>query len=164
MTKVSNTIKNIAACAIFYWACGTIYAQTVKVEGAWVRTTVPGQKGTGGFMKLTSDQDMKLVGIASPVAGVGEVHEMSMDGGVMKMRALPNGIDLPAGKTIELKPGGFHLMLMDLKQDLPKDTAIPISLLFKDKAGKDVKMEIKVPVSARAPGMGSAEQMEMHKH
>lgn len=115
-------------------------------------------------MKITAKQDMKLVGISSPVAGVSEVHEMSMDGGVMKMRALPDGIELPAGKTVELKPGGFHLMLMDLKQALPKDTMIPLSLTFKDKAGKDVKVEIKVPVSARAPAMGSAEQMDMHKH
>jgi periplasmic copper chaperone A len=136
----------------------------VKVEGAWVRTAVPGQSGTGGFMKLTADQDMKLVGVASPVAGVGEVHEMGMDGGVMKMRALPNGLDLPAGKVVELKSGGFHLMLMALKQALPKDSSIPVTLLLKDKSGKDVKMEIKVPVLARAPGMGSAEQMDVHKH
>jgi periplasmic copper chaperone A len=125
---------------------------------------VAGQQGTGGFMKITAKQDMKLVGISSPVAGVSEVHEMSMDGGVMKMRALPDGLELPAGKTVELKPGGFHLMLMDLKHALPKDTMIPLSLTFKDKAGKDVKVEIKVPVSARAPAMGSAEQMDMHKH
>jgi periplasmic copper chaperone A len=160
----SNTIKLIAACATFYWASGTIYAQTVKVEGAWVRTTVQGQMGTGGFMKLTADQDMKLVGVASPVAGVGEVHEMSMDGGVMKMRALTQGLDLPAGKAVELKPGGFHVMLMELKQALPKDSTIPVTLLFKDKAGKDVKMEIKMPVAARAPGGAASNEHDMHKH
>ena len=115
-------------------------------------------------MKITAKQDMKLVGISSPVAGVGEVHEMAMNAGVMTLRALPNGIDLPAGKTIELKPGGIHLMLMDLKQALPKDSTIPMTLLLKDKAGKELTMEIKVPVSARAPAMGSAEQMDMHKH
>jgi periplasmic copper chaperone A len=161
----SNTIKLIAACAIFYWANGTIYAQTVKIEGAWVRTTVQGQMGTGGFMKLTADQDMKLISVTSPVAGIGEVHEMRMDGGVMKMRALPNGLDLPAGKAVELKPGGFHVMLMDLKQALPKDTTIPVTLMFKDKAGKDVKMDIKVPVATRAPGDGAASNgHDMHKH
>jgi periplasmic copper chaperone A len=119
-------------------------------------------------MKLTADQDMKLVGVATPVAGVGEVHEMRMDGGVMKMRALPS-LDLPAGKTVELKSGGNHIMLMDLKQALAKDSNVPMTLLFKDKAGKDVKMEIKVPVSARAPGSenanGSVHKMDdPHKH
>jgi periplasmic copper chaperone A len=171
MNHLSNTIKSIAAPAIFYWAAAllsfNLQAQTsadIKIDGAWVRTAVEGQQGTGGFMKITAKQDMKLVGLSSPVAGVSEVHEMSMDGGVMKMRALPGGIDLPAGKTVELKPGGLHLMLMDLKQALPKDSAITVTLMFKDKAGKDLKMDIKVPVFARAPAMGSAEQMDMHKH
>ena len=171
MYLLSHTLKSIATPAIMYCAAAlfsfTVQAQTsadVKIDGAWVRTAVPGQQGTGGFMKITARQDMKLVGISSPVAGVSEVHEMRMEGGVMSMRALPAGLDLPAGKTVELKPGGLHLMLMDLKQALPKDTAIPVTLMFKDKAGKDLKMEIKVPVSARAPAMGSAEQMDMHKH
>jgi copper(I)-binding protein len=171
MKHLLNTIKSIAFPALFYCATAVfsfnLQAQTsaeVQVDGAWVRTAVPGQQGTGGFMKITAKQDMKLVGIRSPVAGVGEVHEMSMNAGVMTMRALPNGIDLPAGKTIELKPGGIHLMLMDLKQALPKDSTIPMTLLLKDKAGKDLKIEIKVPVSTRAPAMGSAEQMDMHKH
>jgi periplasmic copper chaperone A len=171
MKHLLDTIKSIAAPAIFYCAAivfsPNLQAQTsadIQIVGAWVRTAVPGQQGTGGFMKITAKQDMKLVGISSPVAGVGEVHEMSMNAGVMSMRALPDGIDLPAGKTVELKPGGIHLMLLDLKQALPKDSTIPMTLLLKDKAGKDVKMEIKVPVSARAPAMGSAEQMDMHKH
>jgi periplasmic copper chaperone A len=171
MNYLSNTIKLIAAPAIFFCSAAlfslNLQAQTnadIKVDEAWVRTAVTGQQGTGGFMKITAKQDMKLVGISSPVAGVSEVHEMSMDGGVMKMRALPGGIDLPAGKTVELKPGGLHLMLMDLKQALPKDISIPVTLMFKDKAGKDLKMDIKIPVSARAPAMGSAQQMDMHKH
>ncbi len=175
MYKLSNTIKSIAIPAIFYCATAVfslnLHAQTsagIQIDGAWVRTAVPGQQGTGGFMKITAKQDMTLVGISSPVAGVSEVHEMSMDGGVMKMRALPNGIDLPAGKTVELKPGGMHLMLMDLKQALTKDSTIPVTLMFKDKAGKDLKMEIKVPVSARAPvgaGTSSPHQMDHHnKH
>ncbi len=131
-----------------------------------MRTAVEGQQGTGGFLKLTASQDMTLVGISSPVAGVGEVHEMKMEGDVMKMRALPNGLALPAGKTIELKPGGLHLMLLDLKQALPKDTTVPVTLVFKDQAGKEQKQLVNMPVSARAPvasatstGHGTA-----HKH
>jgi periplasmic copper chaperone A len=145
------TIKFIAACAVFMPASGLIYAQTVKVDAAWVRPAVEGQKGTGGFMKLTADQDMKLVGVASPVAGVSEVHEMAMQGDVMKMRAIA-ALDLPAGKTVELKPGGYHLMLLDLKQALPTGSQVPLTLLLKDKAGKENKMQLQVPVSPRAPG------------
>ncbi len=173
MLKIHNTIKFIANKSMIAWTialfCSQIHAQTaadVKVEGAWVRTAVEGQKGTGGFMKITAKQDMKLVGISSPVAGLGEVHEMKMDGDVMKMRAIPGGLDLPAGKTIELKPGGLHLMLLDLKQALPKDTSVPVTLLLKDKDGKDTKLELKLPVSARAPAGATADTHSggMHKH
>eukprot|EP01034_Spumella_vulgaris_P004341 gene4341-5532_t len=81
-----------------------------KVEGAWARATVQGQKGTGAFMKLTAPEGAKLVGASSPAAGVTEVHEMKMEGDVMKMRAVPV-LDLPAGKTVELKPGGTRRIL-----------------------------------------------------
>ena len=161
----SITIKSIAACAVFTLTSGLIYAQTVKVEGAWVRVAVPGQSGTGGFMRLTADQDMRLVGVSTPVAGVGEVHEMKMEGDVMKMRPI-EGLDLPAGKTVELKSGGYHLMLMDLKQALPNNSTVPLTLVFKDKAGKETRMELKVPVSTRGPGPGADKDAHMggHKH
>ena len=107
---------------------GTAYAQTVDVKDAWVRTSVPGQKATGAFMKLTAKDGAKLVAASSPVAGVTEVHEMKMEGDVMKMKAVAGGLDLPAGKTVELKPGGYHVMLMDLKAALPKDSTIPLTL------------------------------------
>ena len=79
---------------------------------------------TGAFMKITSKDGARLVSASSPVAGVTEVHEMKMDGGVMKMRALQDGLDLPAGKTVELKPGGYHVMLMDLKSTLTKNGTV----------------------------------------
>ena len=85
-------------------------AQTVEVKDAWVRTSVPGQMATGAFMKITSKEGAKLVGASSPVAGVAEVHEMKMEGNVMKMNAVAGGLELPAGKTVELKPGGYHVM------------------------------------------------------
>src|SRR5690606_34829876 len=86
---------------------------TVDVRDAWVRQSVPGQSGTGAFMKLTAPTGTKLVGISTPAAGVAEVHEMKMEGDTMRMRELSGGLDLPAGKTVELKPGGYHVMLMD---------------------------------------------------
>lgn len=141
------------------------YAQTpsatVEVKDAWVRSTVPGQKGTGAFMKITAKDGAKLVGVSSPVAGVGEVHEMKMEGDVMKMRALPS-LDLPAGKAVELKPGGYHVMLMDLKQALVKDSKVPLTLVFKDAKGAESKMELSLPVSNVAPAApGKASD---HKH
>lgn len=136
--------------AIMTLACSALYAQTVDVKDAWVRSTVPGQKGSGAFMKLTAKNGARLVGASSPVAGIAEVHEMKMEGDVMTMRALPV-LDLPAGKTVELKPGGYHLMLMDLKQPLPKDSTVPLTLRFKDAKGAESKLELKLPVSASAP-------------
>ena len=136
---------------------GTAYAQTVDVKDAWVRPSVPGQKATGAFMKLTAKDGAKLVAASSPVAGVTEVHEMKMEGDVMKMKAVAGGLDLPAGKTVELKPGGYHVMLMDLKAALPKDSTIPLTLVFKDAKGVESRLELKVPVAA-AP-MAAA-----HKH
>jgi copper(I)-binding protein len=134
---------------------------TVKVDGAWARATVQGQKGTGAFMNLTAKDATQLVGVSSPVAGVAEVHEMKMDGDVMKMRAVPT-LDLPAGKKVELKPGGYHVMLMDLKAPLAKDSTVPVTLLFKDAKGVESKLELKLPVATAAPGAAGA--TAEHKH
>ena len=122
-------------------------AQPVDVKNAWVRTAVQGQSATGAFMTITARENTSLVGIASPVAGVAEVHEMKMDGGVMKMRAVEGGLALPAGKAVELKPGGYHLMLMDLKAALPKDGTVPVTLLLKDAKGVESRVELRLPVA-----------------
>jgi periplasmic copper chaperone A len=138
-------------------------AQTaaVKVDGAWARATVQGQKGTGAFMSLTARDGAQLIGVSSPVAGVAEVHEMKMDGDVMKMRAVPS-LDLPAGKKVELKPGGYHVMLMDLKAPLAKDSTVPLTLLLRDAKGVESKLELKLPVATAAPGAAGA--TAEHKH
>ena len=129
-------------------------AQSVDVKDAWARATVAGQKATGAFMKLTAKADTKLVAVSSPAAGVAEVHEMKMDGNVMKMRAVEGGLDLPAGKTVELKPGGYHVMLMDLKAPLAKDGTVAMTLVFKDAKGVESKMDVSLPVSTVAPAGG----------
>ncbi len=134
----------------------------VAVQNAWVRTTVPGQKGTGAFMSLTAKSDLRLVGASSAVADVAEVHEMKMNGDVMQMRAVA-GVDLPAGKAVALQPGGFHVMLLDLKTALPKNTTVPLTLLFKDAKGVQSKVDLMVPVATTAPG-GAAAPMNQHKH
>lgn len=139
-------------------------AQAVDVKGAWARATVQGQMASGAFMQLTAKEGSKLVGISSPVAGVAEVHEMKMDGDVMKMRAVEGGLDLPAGKVVALTPGGYHVMLMDLKTPLKKDTTIPMTLTFKDAKGVQSTMAIKVPVSGTAPAAAGAAGHAGHQH
>ena len=151
-------MKRITLAALIF-AAFPVMAQ-VTVKDPWVRATVPQQKATGAFMKITAKDGAKLVAGSSPVAGVTEVHEMKMDGGVMKMRAVEGGLDLPAGKAVELKPGGYHVMLMDLKAPLAVDGTVPLTLTFKDAKGAESKLELKVPVSAKAPMQGMAE----HKH
>jgi hypothetical protein len=152
--------------AILALSCGALSAQTVDVQGAWARATVPGQKATGAFMKITAKDGSKLVAVSSPVAGVSEVHEMKMDGDIMKMRAVSGGLDLPAGKAVELKPGGYHVMLMDLKSTLQKDSTIPMTLTFKDAKGVESKTELSVPVGVAAPGAKAADMpaMDHSKH
>ena len=119
----------------------------VIVNDAWVRGTVPGQRGTGAFMQLTSPSDLTLVGVASPAAKVAEIHEMARDGNVMRMRAVDKLV-LPAGKAVELKPGGYHVMLMDLVQPLREGDSIPVTLTFADKEGRKTTQEISAPVRA----------------
>ena len=143
-------------------AAGALQAQTVEVMDAWVRSSVQGQSGTGAFMKITSTEGARLVSASTPVAGVAEVHEMKMDGDIMKMRAVSGGLELPAGKTVELRPGGYHVMLMDLKAALPKDSTIPLTLVFKDARGLQSKLEIKVPVALTPPGVAGAMSGQMH--
>lgn len=131
----------------------------VDVRDAWIRASVPGQSGTGAFMKLSAPAGARLVGAATPVAGVAEVHEMKMEGDTMRMRAVSR-LELPARQTVELKPGGYHLMLMDLKQPLRKDNTVPLTLRFEDAKGQKSTLELKVPVlaGAAAPTGGG------HKH
>jgi hypothetical protein len=157
MSKMTFSSRTIVASSLLAALCLPAWAQNVDVKGAWARATVQGQKATGTFMSLTAKEGTRLVGVASPVAAVAEIHEMAMEGDVMKMRAVA-GLDLPAGKTVELKPGSYHVMLMDLKLPLQKDTTIPLTLTFKNAKGVESKSELKVPVTMAAPG-GMGEHM-----
>lgn len=139
---------------------------TVKVEDAWVRGTVAAQKASGAFMRLTPSANARLVAVQSPVAGVAEIHEMAMENDVMRMRQIP-GLDLAAGRTTELKPGGYHVMLMDLKQQLKGGERVAITLVFEDDAKKRFTQEIQVPVTALGGGQAPAPMPQghgAHKH
>lgn len=135
-------------------------AQTTA-KNAWVRGTVAQQKSTAMFGQLTSMQGGKLVAASSPVAGVVEIHEMSMDGNVMKMRTM-SALDLPAGKTVELTPSGIHVMLIDLKQALKEGDVVPLSLVVEGKDGK--RETIDVRASVRALGKADAGEHSHHGH
>jgi len=128
----------------------------VDIKDAWIRTAVQGQSGTGGFMKLQAPSGSRLVGISTPEAGLAEVHEMKMDGDVMRMRPLPNGLELPARQTVELKPGGYHLMLTQLKQALPVGGTVPLTLDFVDAEGRKSSAKVELPVRAAPPGGAAA--------
>ena len=125
-------------------------AAHVKVENAWARASVQGQQASGAFMRLTAEEPLKLVGVETSVAAVAEVHEMKMDGDVMRMRAIES-LDLPKGVAVDLKPGGYHLMLQQLKGPLLKDSQIPVTLVFKDGKGAVSRLSLQLPVRTTAP-------------
>lgn len=134
----------------------------VTVKQAWVRATVPHQKATGAFMQLSASNDRKLVSASSPLTPVVEVHEMVMQDNVMKMREVP-AVELPAGKTVEFKPGGYHVMLMNLKQQVKAGETVALTLVFEGKDGKRETLDIKAPVRPLNATAGPVTHGE-HKH
>ncbi|TSE35432.1 Copper chaperone PCu(A)C [Tepidimonas fonticaldi] len=159
-----NLIRSAAAGALLALTAAA-WAQTVKIDEPWVRGTVAQQKATGAFMRLTAPEPMRLVAGESPVAGVVEIHEMAMDGDVMRMRAIP-GLALPAGRPVELKPGGYHVMLMDLKRPLAGGETVPLTLVFENAAGQRVRQELQAKVMALGaqPGAMGAGPQGGHRH
>ena len=117
----------------------------VVVKDAWARATVPQQRATGVFMQLQSDKEVRLMDVQSTAAGMAGVHEMQMENNVMKMREVLQ-LTIPAGKNIEFKPGGLHVMLMDLKSQAKEGDIIPLKLIFEAKDKKQQTVEIKVKV------------------
>ena len=136
---------------------GSIQAQeakvgSIKIENAYVRATAPGQPAAGAFMKIeNSGSADQLVSASSPAAGEVQLHQMSMEGNVMKMGQVKD-IAVPANGSVDLKPGGYHIMLMNIKAPLRAGETVPVKLKFA-KAGE---VEVKLPVNA----VGSS--MNMH--
>lgn len=156
-----NTPKRLALVALL---ATTFAAQAqTAVKDPWIRGTVAQQKATGLSAEITSAQGGRLVAVSTPVAGVVEIHEMAMDGTTMRMRALPNGLELPAGKAVVLKPGGFHVMLMDLKSPMKAGDTVELTFTIEGKDGKKEQLAVKAPVRALgAAGMAPADNS--HKH
>ena len=117
----------------------------VTVSEPWVRATVAAQKATGAFMTLTATRAAKLVAVSSPAAGVVEVHEMKMDGDMMRMRHV-DALELPAGQPVTLNPGGYHLMMMELKQPLKVGDKVPLTLEIEDAHKVRTKVTVEAPV------------------
>lgn len=153
--------RDAAGLVIELCICGWAHAQ-VTVEEPWIRATAPGQTIAGGYMKLKSATPTVLVGVRTPLTARAEIHEMSMEAGVMKMRAVSR-IDLPAGTTVELKPGGYHLMLMNLDRRLRDGETVPITLIFEGADKKREQVEIKASVRDVHAGMHGGHDMK-HSH
>ncbi|WP_047550821.1 copper chaperone PCu(A)C [Methylotenera sp. G11] len=122
--------------------------ETVSIENAWVRATAPGQDVGAAYMTFASKQDVTLIRIESDATKSVEIHSMSMQNGVMKMRMLDT-LPIKAGKPYTLEPGGFHLMLFDLKKPLTAGQHVNFELTFKS-GNAEFKQQIKAPV--KAPG------------
>jgi copper(I)-binding protein len=119
----------------------------VTVKEAWVRGTVPAQKSTGAFLTIVSSEDAKLVGASSSIAKSTEIHHSEMASNVMHMHAV-DAVVLPAGKPVELRPGGHHLMLMGLAAPVKEGEKVPLTLTIEDSRGKRSRIEVKADVRA----------------
>jgi copper(I)-binding protein len=132
---VANTVANTGA------------KTEVTITDSWVRENAPGQSVGAAYMTLNSPQDSTLVYVETPVAGTVEIHSMSMENNVMKMRMLEE-LPLKAGKPEKLAPGGFHLMLFDLKAPLKAGENAAFKLCFKDKTGNITHQNVTLPIKS----------------
>jgi hypothetical protein len=125
-------------------------AAPVAVEGAWARVAVKGQDSSGAYMTITAREPLTLLGAETPAAGIVEIHQMLMQGDVMKMRAA-GALPLAPGQPLKLGPGGYHFMLMDLKVPFTAGSQITMTLRFKDAKGQVQTLPVTVPVAVKRP-------------
>jgi copper(I)-binding protein len=165
------TLASLAALMACLLAAPCARADDVKagdlvISQAWSRATPNGAKTGGGYLTIENKGSApdRLIGCSSDLAGTVQVHEMTVINGVMKMRPLDGGLTIDPGKTVKLAPGGYHLMLMELKGPLKQGDKLPVMLEF-EKAGKvQVSLDVE-SIGAQAPagGAGSPGQMQMKK-
>ena len=151
--------SKLLAFAATLLIAGSAAAQTgqIDVQNAWARAT-PGKAENGAaYLTIVSPEANRLTGVSTPEANKAELHSMTMEGGVMKMRPLSE-IDLPAGKPVTLKPGGMHIMLLGLKQSLKKGDTFPLTLSFEKGGAKEVAVAVEAPgaMGPQAGGPGKA--------
>ena len=141
-------MKAIGKCfaALILWnASQYVLADSVNIQDAWVRGTVATQKTSGAYMRITAAEDLRLIGANSSVAEVTEVHEMTVDNDVMKMRRIES-LDISAGGTVEFKPQGHHIMLMGLKQPLVEGESVALTISFQRADGTTFERQVDAPV------------------
>ena len=143
----------------------SVYAGDIQVENAWARATAPGQDTAGVDLTITSKQAATLIGVSSPACKTVELHNMTMpqDGGMMKMREVET-IDLPAGKPVNLRAGGYHLMMTGLKAPLKAGDSVPLTLRFKVANKSIVKIKAMVEVQALNATNPAAKEEHTHNH
>ncbi|PWE78454.1 hypothetical protein XF30_18615 [Bradyrhizobium sp. SUTN9-2] len=161
---------SLLAVAMLLGTSARVAAEDVKagdlvISQAWSRATPGGAKVAGGYLTIENKGSAadRLVSVSADIAGKAEIHEMAMDNGVMKMRALDKGLAIEPGKTVKLAPGGNHLMLQELKGPFKQGDKVPVTLQF-EKAGKvTVALDVQ-GVGAQAPGGGGhSGHMDMKK-
>ena len=160
---MKSVIRNAVAAAMVGLACNA-WSQ-VTVSDAWVRGTVKGQNATGAFMTLKSPADAVFKRAESAAADKVEIHEMKMDGNIMRMKAVPQ-LEVPAGKPVELGPGGYHVMLLGLKKPLAKGDKVALKLHFegRDKKAQVVEVQAEVRDLAASVGKEAKEAHDAAKH
>ncbi len=156
-------MKKLLAATVLTLALAAPALAQVHVDDPWVRATVPQQRATGAFMLLTSPVDARLVEARSPAAAVVEVHEMTMENDVMRMRAV-EALDLPAGQAVELKPGGYHIMLIDLAAQAKEGDTIRLTLVVEKADGERETIEVAAPVRPLNPAQKQHQHGHKHKH
>jgi copper(I)-binding protein len=124
----------------------------IEIGQPWARATPPTAESGGGFLVITNTGTTpdRLIAVKSPAADKVEIHEMKMDGNIMRMREVEKGIEIPPGATVELKPGGFHVMFMGLKAPFAKDAKVPLTLVFEKAGSIDVDLMVQA-MGAQAP-------------
>ena len=152
-------MTNRYALATLLLCSAAAQAQSVVVKEPWVRATVAQQNATGAFMSISSAKGSRLVEVRSSAAKTVELHEMKMQGDVMRMRPV-DAIDLPAGKPVELKPGGYHVMLVDLARPLKEGDSVALTLVVE---GADKQRET-IEVKAAVRALNAAPAAHEHKH
>lgn len=138
MKSITNLVIITALSAI-----ASVSQAQVVVKDAWIRATVPQQKTGGVFLQIESSSDARLVDAHSDAAASAELHEMKLDNNIMRMRAIDQ-LALPAGKAVTLKPGGYHLMLMGLKNQVKVGDVIPLTLVVENKDKKRQTVQVNV--------------------
>ena len=149
--RLLSLITSAALLASPVWA-QAYKLGSLEIDHPWTRATPPTAKAGGGFLTITSKGTTpdRLIAARSPASTKVEIHEMKMDGSVMRMRELENGLEIPPGATVALKPGGYHIMFMDLKAPFAKDAKIPVTLVFEKAGSVDVVLAVQEMGSGQA--------------